>query len=379
LNRPSQYSLHQPGVGVLVAPGWAIARRRGAQFIVAIVAVLLMREMVLAGEVLGASRRTAIIASALVFFSPAVFLIARTAFSELPVAFLLMHVFRRGLTAERTGTMRRGEIATAALAVAAVPWFHVRMSVAAALLAVGLFFTCRGARRAAPLVALACSSALLLLTFHSWFGSWSPSAPYLHSVGSFDGPSWRAVLGLLVDGHTGIVFAAPLAVVALVAAAAAWRRAPRIVLAAGLGVVASSAIAASWSLWWLGTSTPGRFWAPLVPMAAPLIALLWPRWSSAVKTGVCGATIVIAGILVACPWGAYANGPHGETRVWHLLGIGGAMPSLIDGEGRSPLMLAVAVVLAVALALVVATDWFERAETAPGDPQHVSADGGALT
>jgi hypothetical protein len=359
VNHRAVYSIHQPGTGILVSPGWWIDKRRGALMIVAIAAALLLSEMVRLGEAFGASRRTAVVAAAAVYLSPAVFDYGRVVFSEMFVAVCLVHLARCARAVTRpdrsAGGLSTRLTVSACIVAAALPWIHLRYLVPAGLLTLVIAWRGTGVRRWAPVGAMVASYVGVALAFESWFGSPWPSAGYGPAYAGYDHeghPTGRALIGLLVDNHVGVLFAAPLVVLALAALPALFRRDRIWTAAIGVAVVVYYLIAAGWSGWWLGTATPGRNWTPIAPLAVPLVVIGLRVLNRKLAAVLLALAVAFATLYLAFPLSAYPLA-NGVTQMWERLHVARVMPGFRNGEGHTSLAVGVVLILVVAGLLVV--------------------------
>src|SRR5262249_21165398 len=128
------YSLHAPGLSLLIAPAFALGGRLGAQVFLAALAALagvLVHRLVAAS--LGDARAAAL-AWAIFAFTPPVPIFAVSLYPELPAA-LATAVFLWTGRAER---LRAPAALLAALAAGALPWLHSKFLPLGAL---GLLFS----------------------------------------------------------------------------------------------------------------------------------------------------------------------------------------------------------------------------------------------
>jgi hypothetical protein len=168
------YSFHSPGLPLLLLPGYALGGYLGVRVMLwafaALSGVLVHR---LVRESLGDEDLALAAWAGLVFVPPLPFFAMRV-YPE-TVALLATAAFL--LTARRRLDARSAGAAAACAAL--LPWLHSKFVVLAAL---GLLLTLarpgRWVWRAAVLVAFAASLALLLVTFHGWYGRASLSAAY---------------------------------------------------------------------------------------------------------------------------------------------------------------------------------------------------------
>ena len=264
--------------------------------------------------------------------------------------------------------------AAGALAIAVLPWLHLKLLPAAAMLAgVGLW-RLRGRARATVLAVLVVAGLLFLAWFQYVFGRPTPLAIYGGVPPEFsEGSPLRAAVGLLLDRSFGLLPFAPVFLVALAGLVRLARvgegRAHLALLAALLVPVVT------WRMWWGGQCPPARFLVPAMAMLATALALQLThsrgrglaRW-----TGVLAAAgFVLALVAIASP-GALLLVNRGDrpTRLWAALSgfhwpIERYLPSLVFGPGEELRVAAVWVGALVALlvldVLAWRRDWADRA------------------
>jgi ankyrin repeat protein len=205
---------------------------------------------------------------ALAFLTPPALFVSILALPEVPAALLCAWFL-----AEQTSPRRR--ISRAVVPLALLPWLHLRFLLLAIAGLVWLWRTewaSTGPRRAgmAPLAVPLASLGLVAGTKLWMFGS-------LASVSSAGGAlsgiaDWAAGLArLLFDLDTGLLWVAPLWVLALAGIGALRRTQP------GYAAFAGTAFVGLWIMdglygTWRAPGPPGRFLVPLVPVLVPLLA-----------------------------------------------------------------------------------------------------------
>jgi hypothetical protein len=219
------------------------------------------------------------------------------------------------------------------VALAGLPWLHTRYALLAAALGGGIVIRLAFDRRVREIGAFL---ILPILSACGWFafflliyGTPNPTAPY----GGYTQTAFAHVLpgltGLLVDQQFGLLAAAPVLVLALVgigamltAKGSAGRRRELVLLALMLlAVIVPYAVAtAAYRMWWGGFSAPARFLVPIVlPLAAPL-AVLWVRArSSATRSMAIWMllwSVTFAWMLVAVDAGAMAWVTRTPVAAW---------------------------------------------------------------
>lgn len=297
------YSIHAPGLGVLVAPAFALFGHRGAMVWLALVSALgASLAWRLAWEVSG-SAAAAWFGWAAVAFSAPFFAHAFTVYPDAPAGVIVvigLLAFVRAAPTEAGGSLEPpadtavGRLAVdvllPGLALAALPWLHTRYALLAGALGVAIAARLLWARRlraaAIFLAAPAVSAAGWFLFFHAIYGTPNPAAPYGGYTQSSVAYMLPGLTGLLADQQFGLFATAPVlafAVAGVGAMLAARADRPRARELRRLGLVLilvclPYALATSaYRMWWGGFSGPARFLVPLVPALAAPLAVLWDR------------------------------------------------------------------------------------------------------
>lgn len=313
------YPTHSAGLSVLLAPAYALGGRRACVLLLALLAAwlgLLVRDL---ARRCGADEASALVAWAATVGPP---VLSYTAFlyTEVPVAFAIALALRLLLFSPGSWAA-----VGAALALSALPWLHVRMTLAAAALGAFAVLRLRGRARLVFLLTAGSMTAAYAGYQYSVFGTLSPFARY---GGAMPGPMARAtpirtLAGLFVDGAYGLLPYAPVFLLALAGLPLVLGRAGRERWAfalAGLGVILP---VLGWRNWW-GFSPPARFTIPLVPVLAVAIAARLSaapgrglaRW----RWGLVAAGLGLALLMFAEPWAMrMVNGRDGPPQVLELL------------------------------------------------------------
>lgn len=336
-------STHQVGLPLLLVPAVALGGRHGAQIALVVLAALLAQQLfrLLQERRIGRPWMVWAVWAGVVGSLPLMALAGRI-FPDIPGALLIVVALR--LLLRNHG--RRDLVLTSA-AIAALPWLHVRYSVPAALLGLGLLYRMaerrrqeHGRWRAAELVPLAAplvSVVVLIVAFHRWYGWPLPNAPYRFPEAvndaepAFDASTlYRYGLGQLVSPAFGWLPAAPLHALGAVVIGLAARR-HRAVTAWLVALAAIYVVVA-------GTLDPGpnlqaRFLVPVVPLVAlPLLVGLAarPRWLVAPAVALGVLTLVIGAVAASHPRLTPAN-TNGAVRLPVLDKVAPLFPNLSVG------------------------------------------------
>ena len=352
------YPAHSPGLPFLLAPVYALGGRAACVALVALLAAaaaLVCRELALRAT----HDAEAAFAAWLAAVGPPLFFYSFHLYTETPsalaagLALLLL-----------TGSPGATGAVLAALAASTLPWLHLKMIPAAAVLGLVAIVRLRGQALAAFLIAAGTAAAGFALYHLSVFGVPSPLAVYGGSLpADAQAVSWRALAGLLLDRSFGLLPIAPIFVLALAGLPRVLKR-PQTwpVALVGLSVLAPIV---SWRMWWGGQCPPARFLVPMLPLLAVAVATRVAlgrnglvRWSS----GLLLIGSALAAFAVADPSARLLlNRGNRPTRLWAALSdgvpIGDYLPSLTHASQRDA---RVALVWIVAIAVLLLLDRLAR-------------------
>lgn len=306
------YSIHAPGLPVVIAPLLQFFGYTGARvmlvLLTALGAMLIWRLCWRATD----SPEAAWFAWAAVVLTP---VFAMQSFTVFPDGPALLAVAAGALMIVQLARGALPGLLPAALtgvALAALPWLHTRFAVLAGglgaaialrLLMANAPFRSRIARLVALLALPAISAGLWFYFFKVLYGTYDPRAPYAHEP---QNAAWivPAILAIFFDGQFGIAAYAP----AVAGAFAGFVMKPLATsrrLLVEIGVIALVYLAGVGSvfMWWAGNpATPARFLMPILPILAIPLAVLWTRAAAATRallSGLAGAgAIVTAGLLL---------------------------------------------------------------------------------
>lgn len=345
------FPAHSPGLPALLAPVYALGGRRLCAAALALMAAAMAVQVrSLAARVLGETEAAFAWALAL---GPPTFFYSFHVYTEVPSALAVASGLRLLLAGHRTVASAAG----AALAASALPWLHVKMVPAAAVLGVVALVVLRGRARAAFVAIAALMAGAFLLHYQRVFGVPTPLALYGGAPVAEQGSLGLGLLGILLDRSYGLLVHAPAFVLAGAGIAAALRE--RVWGWPVLAILAAVALpAAAWRMWWGGQCPPARFLVPAVPALALLAAALLrrrvglARWAG----GLLGAGWGLALYMWHDP-GALMLVNRGDrpTRLWEALAaersVADYLPSLVAATPRD---LAIAGVWVAALVALLA-------------------------
>jgi len=368
------YSIHTPGLPILIAPVYALAVRLGVSpraavllFMNLLAALLAVNTWLLCVDLVGGRASLdrpgcvplvpPLLAMAAVVLTPPVIFYANLIYPELPAALLVLYAFRKALPtwsggageAESRGLPPSppprftGSLIISSLCVAFLPWLSFRFLLPALLLAA---MHARRAwtdenprRRAAALVVaavpLAVSCALLLGFQQMAFGTWSFAGGYLHQ-GFGRTAFWargglNGLLGLALDQAVGMLAWSPVYLLAVPAVALLAREQPRRGWGLAALVLSLYLPESLYMHWWGGYAPPPRYIVAPAPLLGAALCYALSR-SPGRSFTIPFALLLSVGILFGALGCAY---PLTLYRHVHLLACFGveissrALPSFL--------------------------------------------------
>ena len=318
------YSIHAPGLPVLLLPVYAIAGYAGA---VTLLALLSAAGSALAWRLCWTLTdnpaaawfgwAVAALPVPVLFHATAIYPDGVGAVIVLTGAAALVHASRL--------TTTRAALHGAALAL--LPWLHTRFVLLAA--ALGVCVVARLATRpdrtrlARAFLAVPAVSAVAWFSyFYVVYGTLDPSAPYGTYTQSAVANIPVGLTGLLFDQQFGLLPNAPVYLIGL--SGLGWlafrtdtRRLPLELTAAIAPYVVASAM---YGMWWGGSSAPARFITVVLPVLALPSALVWARAttrttraSAAVALGV---SVWLSAVLLLVDRGRLAYNDRDGFALW---------------------------------------------------------------
>ncbi|MBI4475782.1 MAG: hypothetical protein HY654_01335 [Acidobacteria bacterium] len=296
------YSVHAPGLPVLLLPAFAVAGKYGAMAFMCLLSAMTASIMFDVAQRI-AGHRAAVSAWVLTAFSSPFLQQSWLIFPEMAAA-AIGALAMRWLLDERDAApiewLWRG------LALAILPWLHTKFVVILAVLVVA--FAIRLRRQVWSLCLLSATIAvalgLWLLFFYLVYGVVDPAAPYGSSrqAGLTLANVPRGVLGLLMDGQYGLLTYSPIYALAPIGFLFLVRLPQHRWFAATLAMTAILFIVSTtrFYMWWGGWSVPARFLVPVLPMSAAALALTFRRLEGrGLLPPLVLATLISAPVLVA--------------------------------------------------------------------------------
>ncbi|MDD5555807.1 MAG: hypothetical protein PHN82_01010 [bacterium] len=285
------YSIHTPGLPILIAPAYALGLRAlrhpraAVAILMNVLAALLAANTYLfcRSIVPAAGERAAFLCTAAVAFTPPVIFYGSLVYPELPAALIILYALRRALPRLPLSPAHL----VAATGIAFLPWLSFRFFLPAFVLA----WLLAGSRAAAsprprvaaafPVLPLLASLALFFWYQYRAFGSVSPAAGYALQDFARRGYASRGALdglaGLLLDRGHGILTWSPVYVIAP-AGLALLLKADRALGARLLLLLASIYIpGAMFVFWWGGFAPPPRYMVVPAPLLGGALCCLFAR------------------------------------------------------------------------------------------------------
>jgi hypothetical protein len=280
------YSIHSPGLPMMISPVFALAMKTGMTPRYA--CVLFLNVLAAAGMVLlfvlarhfGASTIWAMALSFATGCSIPPLIYSHQIYPDFPAAVVLLTAYcSLWLPARDTPAGRILMAASAGLCAAWLPWLHIRFSIFSAGLAVAC--AVRFKRSVPALLAAAVpvlvSAGCLMMCYQRWYGSPWPSAAYIAQTGSAPLSSGiratlRGLSGVALDGGRGLLSWAPFWFFVPAGLVMAVRRRPVQTALLVAPAMLYMWIIASFDSWWGGFCPPNRFVLPVIPVLAALLA-----------------------------------------------------------------------------------------------------------
>lgn len=294
------YSIHAPGLPVILLPVYAVFGYSGTVLLLCLIAALTAVAVfdlaeVVAGTIAALATWAAVCLT--VPFVPHSWLI----FPEMPGALIVAWA---ALWAWRPAERRVATWLCRGMALATLPWLHTKFVIFLALFGAALVWRLRTQKKAlsALLAPVALSLAGWLGFFYAFYGTINPEAPYGDYARIFvlakNIP--RGLLGLVFDQKFGLLFYSPVYVFAIVGCWIMLRRADTRFFGSVLLLVTAAHVASTTRLymWWGGTSAPARFLVPILPVLAPMLALGIGAARGRLARTLLGSTLTIS-LLVA--------------------------------------------------------------------------------
>jgi hypothetical protein len=286
------YSVHAPGLSVLVAPALALFGYPGVLVFLALVSACATALTWTATWRVTSDAAASWFGWAAAALSAPFFFQSFVVYPDAPGAALVMVGVLALVDDWPLSTWR---IVATGAALALLPWLHTRYAVAAVMLGLMLCARVGSLRRVAALLSIPLLSAAgWFAFFYTIYGSPDPRGPYGGSTQSDLANLGRGIVGLLFDQQFGVLPAAPVLLCALAGVVVLMRRTPRLAAALLLLVTPYGLVVGTYQMWWGGNSSPGRFIIPiLLPLAIP--AGVWFQ----TRRGHAGKMLGLGGLTVS--------------------------------------------------------------------------------
>jgi hypothetical protein len=296
------YSIHAPGVSVLIAPAFALAGWPGAvATLIVVAAATVVLVWTLAWRLTGDAGAAWIAGATAGLTAPAYFH-GFTVFPDGPgalavaVALSVLVCLERGLAVTDRGLLVAGG------ALAALPWLHTRFAVLAGGL--GLIVGLRLWSWELRSRAWAYFYAIPVVSAAAWFGFFwvywgtpSPAAPYGQGTQSAWAHLQPAIPGLLFDQQFGLLPSAPIFAAALLGFGTLGRQHRRLASELAATFAVYVLVVGSYRMWWGGHSAPARFLVAALPLLSVPLAMWWHR-SDASRRALTAVLFAIGGVIV---------------------------------------------------------------------------------
>ena len=278
------YSIHAPGLPLVIAPVFALFGYPGVKAMLLLVSAgAAALGWLLAWRVTGDAGASWFAWAAVAFSTPFFFHTFAVYPDGLCAALLLVGVLP--LVDARWLEPRR--LAVVGAGLASLPWLHTRfalIAVAVSMVIVGRLIATSGIRtRLLGLFTLPALSAVALFAFYQFiYGTPNPAAPYGGATQSAPANLLRGIPGLLFDQQFGLLPNAPVYACALAGFWVMLRRSGHRRLALELLFICAlyGFTVAEFQMWWAGYSAAARFLVPLMLVLAVPIAI----WFAGVKS-----------------------------------------------------------------------------------------------
>ena len=344
------YSIHAPGLAVLVLPVYAIAGYGGVVVFLCLIAALTALAIFDLAFAIAGARAAAITFAAVALtvpFLPHGWLI----YPEIPAALIVAWALR--WLWGGSDRIAIGRLIGYGALLGLLPWLHTKFVIFLALFGGALLWQLRRRPLAAVAFAapMAVSVAAWLAFFYVTYGTFNPEAPYGDYPRLFvlirNIP--RGLLGLLFDQKFGLLPYAPVYVFSAVGAWLMLRQREWRWLGALLLAVTAIHVGSTTRLymWWGGNSAPARFLVPILPCLAPPIAVAAARWRSPAARAVlwttlaASVTIAIGGLADPQRLLLFSD-PRGKGRIVELVQgpapLASLLPTFAQENWRTPLV-----------------------------------------
>jgi hypothetical protein len=321
------YSIHAPGLPVLVAPGFAAFGYRGAQATVMLTAVLTGALVWIAAWLATRSVGAAWFAWAAIAGCVTFLVQGVSIFPDGPAATIVAGSTVLVLLLENRTSIGARTLVLWSATLALLPFLHTRLATISVGIGLVVFWhvatedgRSAAERRArvlafsiAPLIGL----AAWLGYFQILYGTPNPAVAYGTHPETRLAYVPGGILGLFFDQDFGLLPFAPVLSTAAVAWCGRAKLTGRQLLPAA--VLYLAAVGTYW-MWWAGMpATPARLAAAILPIAAPALAVTWHRSTLAGRTAMTGllaASMAISLLTICVDQGSLAWNAYDAQAPW---------------------------------------------------------------
>jgi hypothetical protein len=295
------YSIHLPGVPVIIAPVLALGGYGLVKAFLALVSAAATAVAWRAAFLLTGSAAAAWFGWAAVAITAPFLLLSFTVYPDGPGAVVVLLAFAAAVSLHTRSNRRPWWWLAAGVLPAILPWFHPRFAVLAA--ALGLVLAGRALRETRLAASIVSFVAIPLVSAAAWFGyfrsiygRFDPAAAYGHYTQMSAARIPVGLLGLLFDQQYGLLVYAPVFAVGIAGVVALARNQLRLAMEWLLVVVPYSIATGMYFMWWGGFSSPARFiGATLLVFSLPAAA----AWAAASRPATRSLQCILLGVSVA--------------------------------------------------------------------------------
>lgn len=301
------YSIHDIGLPLMLVPGYVAGGSGGALASLFAIALLLSWNVWLLGWEISRDERLAAIGWAAVMGTAPVLLYTFQLFPEPIAALLLVYAVRK---VRRISTLGRWATITTALALAGLPWLHMRYAIFTMIAAAVCLLRTRDRVKLSWLAGPLAVSAILNLVYYDRVFGQAIVRTDFHEGFRLRADGLLGLAGLLVDGHAGLLIYSPIYLLGLAGLPFLWRRDPQAILTVALlgSTYLTAGLYANWSGGWC--PQPARYLTPVLPLLGVPIALVYGR-SRAGARWVCralwAASLALPVLYLVKPQWAYTG------------------------------------------------------------------------
>jgi len=333
------YSIHAPGLPLLIAPAYALGGHAAVVIWLGAFAALGSALVWRLAWTVAESAVASWIAWAGVVLSPPFFFHAFTVYPD-GVAAVLTLVALSALVHGRDTVGARHASPLHGIALAFLPWLHTRYAIISLVLGIAIVWQHRrNLRSVAWFAAVPIISAILWFAFfYNVYGTVSPAAPYGGYTQSSPSFILTGLPGLVFDQQFGIITHAPVYAIALLGLGLLWRRSPFVVAMIVAVAIPYLLLAGAYRMWWGGWSAPARFIVPVTLMFALPLASAWRDARTArgrpVVIAALFLSLFVTAVLTIADQGALLYNTRTGEALWlnwlgPLVDLSAAAPSFI--------------------------------------------------